>query len=53
VEDKIAVGENGGNRISDALSGISTINKPKISAQRKKGFMRMPIMHVVKKAELT
>ncbi len=31
VENKIAVGENGGNRINDALSGISITNKPKIS----------------------
>ena len=31
VENKIAVGENGGNRISDALSRISITNKPKIS----------------------
>jgi hypothetical protein len=50
-EHKIAVGENAGNRISNTLGGASTSNKPRMSAKR--GFMLMPIMHVVKKAELT
>jgi Ti-type conjugative transfer relaxase TraA len=35
AEHKIAVGENGGNRISDALSGISTTNKPRMSAKER------------------
>lgn len=35
MEHKIAVGENGGNRISDALSGISTTNKPRMSAKER------------------
>ena len=35
AEHKIAVGENGGNRISDVLAGISTTNKPKMTAKEK------------------
>ena len=35
IEHKIAVGENGGNRISDVLAGISTTNKPRMNAKER------------------
>ena len=35
MEHKIAVGESSGNRISNALSGISTANKPRMSAKER------------------
>jgi len=35
MEHKIAVGESGGNRISNVLSGAGTVNKPKLSAKER------------------
>ena len=35
MEHKIAVGESGGNRISNVLSGAGSVNKPRLSAKER------------------